>query len=317
MCTFFTTAKPFHAHSGIIQSNALSSWTRTHPDVEVILFGDEQGVADVARRLGLRHEPHVERTAAGNKRLDYLFAKAREIARHDTLCYVNCDIILLDDFIPALELVRDEHPRFLVVGRRWDADVTQPIDFSQHEWQSKLRQQVRARGRQRPGHWIDYFAFSRRVYQTPIPPFAIGRIYWDNWLLCRAQREGAMVVDASRAVLAIHQNHDYGYHPQGMAGVWNDAQSRRNLRLAQGFRHLRAIGSAQRRLTERGLVINRFSGLNHWIWFLRRLAERQVSPALQNLIWHPILNLTRPIRRRIGLRQANLSSRFLHGNSPE
>lgn len=36
---FFTTAKPFVGHNGVIQRNALRSWTLLHPGVEVILFG--------------------------------------------------------------------------------------------------------------------------------------------------------------------------------------------------------------------------------------------------------------------------------------
>jgi hypothetical protein len=43
MLTIFSTPKPFHGHSGIIQRNALKSWTLLHPDVEVILFGIEDG----------------------------------------------------------------------------------------------------------------------------------------------------------------------------------------------------------------------------------------------------------------------------------
>ena len=43
MLTFFTTGKPFRGHSGIIQRNALRSWLLLDPDVEVILFGDDEG----------------------------------------------------------------------------------------------------------------------------------------------------------------------------------------------------------------------------------------------------------------------------------
>ena len=49
MFTFFTTAKPFRGHNGIIQRNALKSWMLLHPDAEVILFGDEEGVAGTAK----------------------------------------------------------------------------------------------------------------------------------------------------------------------------------------------------------------------------------------------------------------------------
>jgi hypothetical protein len=34
MITIFTTAKPFLGHSGIIQRNALQSWTLLHPETE-------------------------------------------------------------------------------------------------------------------------------------------------------------------------------------------------------------------------------------------------------------------------------------------
>ena len=42
MITIFSTPKPFRGHIGVIQRNALKSWTLLHPDVEMILFGDER-----------------------------------------------------------------------------------------------------------------------------------------------------------------------------------------------------------------------------------------------------------------------------------
>ena len=61
MITFFTTAKPFTGHSGVIQRNALKSWTLVAPDAEVILFGDEEGAAQTAQELGIRYVAEVER----------------------------------------------------------------------------------------------------------------------------------------------------------------------------------------------------------------------------------------------------------------
>jgi hypothetical protein len=51
MLTLFTTAKPFEGHSGVIQRNALKSWKLLHPDIEIILFGDDAGGAELAREL--------------------------------------------------------------------------------------------------------------------------------------------------------------------------------------------------------------------------------------------------------------------------
>ena len=109
MLTIFTTAKPFRGHIGIIQRNALQSWKALHPGIEIILFGADEGAAEAAREFGLRHEPHVERNEWGSKRLDFMFARAEAIARHGILCYINCDIVLMQDFWRAIERVRAVH----------------------------------------------------------------------------------------------------------------------------------------------------------------------------------------------------------------
>jgi len=137
--TIFTTAKPFRRHTGIIQRNALQSWKALHPAVEIILFGADEGAADAAQELGLHHEPHVERNEHGTKRLDYLFARAQLIAKHDVLCYVNCDIILMQDLRRAIERVHAMHREFLMVGHRWDTGITEPLAFERYEWQTELR----------------------------------------------------------------------------------------------------------------------------------------------------------------------------------
>ena len=98
MLTLFGTPKPFRGHIGVIQRNALQSWKLLNPDVEIILFGDDEGTAEVCAELGLRHEPHVERHESGMKYLSYMFERTQSIARHDYLCYSNCDIVLMSDF---------------------------------------------------------------------------------------------------------------------------------------------------------------------------------------------------------------------------
>src|SRR5260370_15547736 len=106
MLTFFTTGKPFQGHSAIIQRNALKSWKLLHPEVEVILLGDDEGAAEVCAEFGLRHEPYVERHESGTKYINYMFARAQQISRHQYFCFSNCDIILLSDFWRAFEKIR-------------------------------------------------------------------------------------------------------------------------------------------------------------------------------------------------------------------
>jgi hypothetical protein len=318
MITFFTTAKPFRGHTGIIQRNALTSWTLLHPGVEVILFGDEEGAAEAARELGIRHEPHVERSEGGTKRLDYLFTRARKLARHEVLCYVNCDVILMDDFCSALNVVRESCWQFLMVGRRWDAEIREAIDFSAPNWRGTAIECAMAARNRRPANWIDYFAFSRELYDRELPPFVIGRIYWDNWLLWFASHLGITVVDASDSVLAIHQNHDDSYHPNGKHGIWRDEESQKNFQLAGGYGHLRAIDSARWRLVRGALAVNPWRGLARWRWTAALLAEKSATIALawlESHVWRPVVNLTRPARQRAGLRQENMRSVLIRNRS--
>ena len=299
MLTIFSTPKPFRGHIDVIQRNALKSWKLLHPDAEVILFGDDEGTADVCRELALRHEPQVLRSDRGTKRLDFIFARAQELAHYDLLCYVNCDIILTADFFLALTRLLEWRPSFLMVGRRWDTDITQLLDFSRPSWQAEIIARARAEGCQRFFHNIDYFAFPRGLY-TEIPPLAIGRVGWDHWLVWKAGASGVAVVDVSEAVCAVHQNHDYAYHPEGIEGVWHDEEARRNNELAGGSGRAQTIEDAAFRLTSTSLRPNRFRRLapakRRW-----RDVSRAVRGFVRTRVWHPVLDATRPLRRAIGL----------------
>ena len=302
MLTFFTTAKAFVGHNGVTQRNALKSWTLLHPSVEVILFGDDEGAAGVAKELGIRHEPCAEKTEAGSIRVDFLFAKAQAIARNDVLCYSNCDIIFLQDFCPAVERVAAAHEQFLMVGRRWDTDIKRARDFASPDWQSRVRNFALQTGKQRTAEWIDYFVFSRGLF-TEVPALAVGRAFWDHWAVWKALELNKPVVDASSAIVAVHQNHDYGHHPQGKHGVWYGEEAGANHKLAGGWKHLRTIADATERLGSHGLEPNT---ARHWAAVKRYL--RQAGRVLLYHLWLPVwfflLGITRPLRNLLGLRAA-------------
>lgn len=294
MLTFFTTPKPFRGHIGVIQRNALRSWTQLHPDAEVILFGDDEGAAETARDLGIRHEPQVKRNEHGTKYLTWIFDRAHEVARHNVLCYANCDMILTADFRAAIERVTAAHPKFLMAGRRWDTDINVPLDFARPDWDARVRLLALEANRQRPPQWIDYFVFSRGLFHRNTPPFVIGRPGWDNWLLWHARASGAAVVDASELVVAVHQNHDYGYHPEGEKGVWEGEEAQQNYKLLDGGRYFATLENATHRLTADGFMPNR----HHWVVQGRRQFRRAASRA-----WFALLDWTRPMRHALGLRQ--------------
>ena len=307
MVTFFTTAKPFMGHSDVIQRNALKSWILLHPGVEVIVFGDDAGAAEVCLELGLRHETDVERKENGTKSVRSIFERAQEIARHERMCYCNCDILLTEDFRIAVETAAHWREQFLMIGRRWDLDVNSPIDFGDPAWQRTLVERARREGFQRLYYNIDYFVFRRGLYRD-IPGLVIGRNWWDQWLVWRAGAADVPVIDATDAVCAVHQNHDYAYHPQGMTGVWYDETTQENFRQAGGWSCLHTIEDAQWRLTDTGVVPNRWHALAPaQRWLRRRFGAARAFARTR--LWHPLLDRTRPLRHALGLRRGALGLR--------
>ena len=213
LLTLFATPKKFDGHIGVIQRNAIRSWTLMTPKPEVILFGTEPGTAQVAADFGLMHVANVQCNQWGTPLVSDLFAQAERLSRRPVLCYVNSDIILLTDFEEALQQIAASTEKFLMVGRRTDLDVRDAIDF-QNDWAGQLRTRAGREGKLQIARSIDYFAFSRGLYPA-MPPLAIGRFWWDNWLLWKARSLGAAVVDATEQVLVAHQNHDYSHTNYG------------------------------------------------------------------------------------------------------
>jgi hypothetical protein len=295
MLTFFTTPKPFRGHIDVIQRNALRSWSRIHPEVEVIVFGDDEGAAEAARELGIRHEPSVKRNENGTKYLGPIYDRAQEIARSEILCYVNCDIILMSDFREAVERLCERRRDFMMIGRRWDLGVTERIEFDRADWERELRAVALREGKQRPADWIDYFVFSRGLYYGKIPPFVIGRPGWDNWLVWYARAARTCVVDASQVVMAVHQNHDYSYHPDGEAGVWSGEEARRNRALLRGWTHIGTMEDATHRLGPE--TVKR--SYRHWAAVSRRAWIASVRR---------VLEMSLPMRHSLGLRRDKISA---------
>ena len=230
--TLFTVPKPFKGHTGVIQRNAIRSWTLLRPACEIVLFGDEEGTRDAATELGCAHVPEVARNEHGTPLVDDLFARAERLGRGGLLCYVNADIILMNDFVLAARRVARLKARFLMVGRRRDVDLNEPWDFARSDWALRLRSYVHERGRLHPKTGIDYFVYRPGLFGR-IPPFALGRTCWDNWLVFRALRRLATVVDATAVATAVHQNHDYGKLGT-KEEVWDSVEARQNRGLMPG-----------------------------------------------------------------------------------
>ena len=268
--TLFSAPKPFtDPHIALIQRNAIKSWTLL-PNVEVILLGEETGLAQAAREFGVTHIPNVTRNTSGTPLISSMFQLARDASKRshsDLLCIVNADVILMPDFIEAarqvksqrLALSRVEGSQFVLLSQRWDLNVTQPIDFSEG-WESRLRNTVHATGILHRPAGSDFFLFPLSSF-LEIPDFTIGRAGWDNWMIYKARQEKWPVIDCTPSVMIVHQNHGYGHLPGGQAHH-TLPETDENIRLAGGQAAIRyTILDSTHRLVGGKLARPRMSAL--------------------------------------------------------
>ncbi len=246
--TIVSAPKPFtDPHIATIQRNAIQSWLHLGQEVEVLLIGEEAGMAEAARELGVRQISEVARNAQGTPLVSSIFDLARRASSSPLLAYVNADILIMPDLVEAARRISSLADRFLIVGQRWNLDVQEALDFNPG-WVERLKADLDRRGWLHPPRGSDYFIFPRQCF-TNIPDFAIGRAGWDNWMIYHAIQSGMLTLDATPSVSVIHQNHDYR-HLAGGRPHYDLEESETNRRLAGGKASLYILLDTQMQLVD-------------------------------------------------------------------
>jgi len=205
MFTIFAHPKPFIGQIGIIQRNAIKSWTLLANKPEIILLGDEKGTQGLAEEFRLRHHSKVEKNEYGVPLVDSLFNIGQELASYPVVCYVHADIIFFNSIVETISLVKENLDRFLISGRRWNIRIEESLDFSLG-WEEKLRNRVFSNGNLHGLGANDYFIFTKGLYKN-LPPFVLGRAFYDHWLLYKGKKESDGFVDATSSNMVVHQDH--------------------------------------------------------------------------------------------------------------
>lgn len=228
MLSIFATPKAFKGHFAIIQENAIESWTRLEPKCQIILLGNEPGTKEIAQKYNLEHVRDVSCNKFGTPLLPDIFKKAYEKAKFEVLMYVNCDIILTNDLLKTIGKVNKKFPSFFLTGSRWEFALNTRLRFRK-DWEKRLRPKVVKGGSIKRKGPTDYFVFSPKI-NFKMPDFAVGRTYWDAWLIFRAKQLEIPIINATDFNFAVHQSHDYS-HAGGWADVWTGPESRKNIKL--------------------------------------------------------------------------------------
>jgi len=267
--TLFTAPKPFNdPHISVIQTNALKSWQALGDHVDIIVLGADEGVAEKTAEMGIKHIPQVACNEKGTPLISSMLDMARQFSESPFLCIVNTDIILFSDLLNAMDVVSARFIKFLVIGQRWDMDVTRELP-SGHENFAHFKQEVHRQGKLHPPMGSDYFLFPRECYQH-IPDLAIGRAGWDNWFIFKSRFEGWPVIDATKDVTIVHQSHDYRHLPGGQPH-YRLPETQANVLRGGGEHTIFTIADAQYDLTGGNLVRKRIS-------FNRIIREVEIIP---------------------------------------
>ena len=185
MFTIFSCPKEFTSLFGIIQRNALNSWLNLNPIPKIILFGVEneeikkeychEAISFISiEDLNEYNTPYINK----------IFEKAMSLSTTDTLCYVNSDIILFNDFTKTINNI-SKNRNYFGVGRRYNLDLDKIIDFSNLDF---LKENFFEQATLDSYTGSDYFIFSKDAIKN-IPSFLIGRTCWDNWLMYYASKK--------------------------------------------------------------------------------------------------------------------------------
>lgn len=230
MLTIFSTCKPFKNEFKLIQKNAITSWTTLNKNIEIIIFGNEEGVEEICGKLPIKNIKDVKRYN-GLPVLSNLFYKTQKISKYDTLCYTNADIIFAEGLLETITVVKKLFRTFLITGIRFNVKIDFEINFNSKNWRDELIEYAKKNGRHyETNRGFDYFIFSKGLFYN-LPPFVIGRVGWDNHFFAKILKKRIPVFDATESIFAIHQEHTYSTTPGGYNEVWKGSESQYNTNL--------------------------------------------------------------------------------------
>lgn len=206
MITLFSHPKPFTPEFRKIQHAAIKSW-KSLEGCEIVLLGDDEGIAEAARKLQVGHISKIEKNEWGTPLVSDIFANIRQQCHTELACFINTDIILDQSFIQTVkQCSKTFAEEWLLIGRRENIETESLDSFEMSDIQTAPRQFYGNDG-------IDYFVFPRHTFQF-VHPFALGKFVWDQYLVGQVFRRGIPCIDGSKTVTALHLNAPWFFQGQ-------------------------------------------------------------------------------------------------------
>ena len=229
MITLFTCPKRFKDDAIINQTNAILSWKNLQFPVEILIFGNDEGVQEFCEKENLIQIKKVN-TDKGIPLLDDIFYKAQKISKNNILVYLNADIILTNKFMQAILSIPKRN--FFAIGQRTDITLNEFIDFNSN-WEDFLYKIALENGELLIKTGMDYFVFLKGLFKE-LPPFYIGRTLWDPYLVFYAKEQGCELIDITHDAPVYHPRHDYSHANKTKEELWNSEEAMVNRKLCDG-----------------------------------------------------------------------------------
>ena len=212
MITLFTTTKPFKDIAYNQQVNAIQSWFLIDEQVEIFVFGDNIP-HELVEKFHIRQVQNVASQFDNLPLCNAMFEYVAENASHPVIIYLNSDIILPTNFgEEVLKIHNLLKSNYLIIGQRIDYDLDQLVIQDKSSLRELYKSAIKS-GTLHPPYGSDYFVMPRDFFEKgEMPKLTVGRPGWDLWPIYQAlEVKKAHVIDLSKKLLVIHQNHPQAY----------------------------------------------------------------------------------------------------------
>lgn len=219
--TFITTLKPYTELYKPIQINSINSIYNLAVDKQILIYTEfkketEEIFNDKLDTIKIITPKRLTKSNAVY--VSDVFYSCYDFTNdNDTICYINSDMIMQDDFVKSLDVILNENnfikTNYYISGRRWEwKDSTEYVklhDFTKkEEFKKYIETNIKTHGYLGLVFSADYFVHSRNLFKDKIPnDLALGRCVWGSWLAREAKRLNANTFDIYKTCFSIHPFH--------------------------------------------------------------------------------------------------------------
>jgi hypothetical protein len=178
---------------------AISSWLSVSLYSHVLLFINRSEFGALADELDhlygsgrVIYGGHIKTNLVHVPYIDEWFRQGIQRSPSNHVCFINADILLSANWFMRVKQIfhlMADHP-ILAIGQRMNSNLN-AIDFQNLSFGHRLLQNIDdmvRKSRHSPETAVAMDTFLFRIDHLPlepksVPPFIMGRYYWDNWLV--------------------------------------------------------------------------------------------------------------------------------------